>query len=153
MSSEALWALAAEVHALFASRWEGCCALCILCVWCNLCKHDQLQICPKRYLGSDQCEISLPLLTVLTILMLGKVGCRVQTEHDPISSLKNCLGDAIMDYSNWLWGLCLASDSVSAWKETRSYSERQILNSSLLIFLLRHRFLMFLLRPFQIGYI
>lgn len=48
VGSEALWALAAELQTLFASHWEDCCALCILCVWCNLCKHDQLEICPKR---------------------------------------------------------------------------------------------------------
>lgn len=133
MSSEAL---AAEVHTLFASHWEDCCALCILSVWCDLCKHHQLEICPKREVGSDCCEINLPLLTVLTVLMLRKIRCRVQSGHDPTSSLENHLGDAIMDYTDWLWGLCLVSDSVSAWKETHSFSEHQILNSSLLIFCL-----------------
>lgn len=135
MSSEALWGLAAE-HTLGLLHLGGLLCFVHSLVWWNLCKQHQLEICPEGQVGSDWCEINLPLLTVLSVLMLRNIRCRVQTGHGPVSSLKNHLGDAIMDYTNCLWGLCLASSSVSAWKDTHSYSEHQILNSSLLIFCL-----------------
>lgn len=83
--------------------------------------------------------------------MLRKMGCRVQTGHGPITSLKNHLGGAIMDHNNWLWGLCLASSSVSGWEETHSHSEHQILNTSLLIFCLDRDAWCFHWDPFRQG--
>lgn len=85
------------------------------------------------------------MLTV-TVIMPRKIRCRAQAGRAPV--ILPCM--IILGMPSWTAvtgsGELVGSYLVSGCKQTHSYSEHQIFNSSLLIFLLRQRCLTFPLR-------